>query len=396
MKTLSSGRLLNILDYALSSLHRKWAKNLTVLLAFTLVIFFFSSLQLMNRSLSELSLRIFSTAPDITLQQMSAGRQVHIHEDVKKKLGTIFGITGVRERIWGYYFDESNGANYTVIGMDDFAKESKNHHWIGLSQGRLPKPGERGKVIISEAVQKKLELGNRKFFTLFRPDLSQISFETLGIFDNSYDIITGDTILMSKDDARTLFDLPKGFTTDLLISVGNPLETYTIAEKISSRLPGVRVVTRDQILKTYKVVFSWRNGLGSICLLSGLLAFVILAWDKATGLSHEELREVGILKVLGWQSHDLILLRMSEAGIISILAFLFGYLLSWVHVVYLDGTLFRPIFLGWSILRPSFSLVPPFQLTDMLLVFSISVIPYLCATSVPAWRSAVVRADSVI
>jgi len=40
--------------------------------------------------------------------------------------------------------------------------------------------------------------------------------------------------------------------------------------------------------------------------------------------------------------------------------------------------------------------VPPFAIDDVLLVFSISVIPYLCATAVPAWRAASVRADSVI
>jgi ABC-type lipoprotein release transport system permease subunit len=67
-----------------------------------------------------------------------------------------------------------------------------------------------------------------------------------------------------------------------------------------------------------------------------------------------------------------------------------------MHVVFLDGTLFRPVFLGWSVVRPVFSLVPPLAVDDLLLVFSLSVVPYLCATAVPAWRAATVRADSVI
>ncbi len=344
----------------------------------------------------ELSQRLFLTAPDITVQQMSAGRQISIDKKEKNKLAAIFGIKMITDRIWGYYFDESNGANYTVIGMDDIMKQVDLLRWIGLSHGRLPESGEQGKVILSKNIQNNLGLGERKFFSLFRPDLSQITFETIGIFNNKWDIITGDTMLMSEDDARRLFNIRKNNVTDLLVYVGNPLETDTIAQKISSLLPGVRVITRDQILKTYQVVFNWRNGLGTICFLSSLLAFIILAWDKASGFSHEELREVGILKILGWQSRDLIVLRLSEALIVSLLAFICGYLLAWVHVVYFHGSLFRPIFLGWSVLKPAFSFVPSFNLTDAMLVFSVSVIPYLCATSIPAWRSAVVRTDSVI
>jgi ABC-type lipoprotein release transport system permease subunit len=231
---------------------------------------------------------------------------------------------------------------------------------------------------------------------LFRPDLSQASFETVGLFDRKGDILTGDLILMTLPDARDLFAISEGLVTDLLVYVANPNEIETIAVKISEKLPGSRVITRNQILKTYKVVFNWRSGLGTICLLTALAAFVILAWDKASGLSQEEMKEVGILKILGWQTNDIIFLRFCESLSVSFLAFLTGYLLAWMHVAFLGGTLFRPVFLGWSVVRPVFSLVPPFAVEDLLLVFSISVIPYLCATAVPAWRAATVRADSVI
>ena len=390
------GRLLNILDYALYSLRRKFLKNVSIFIIFTLVIFLFASFQLVSRALTEAAQTILATAPDITVQQMSAGRQVGIASSARTQLAPIFGIKQIDERIWGYYFDESNGANYTIIGLPTLTKDSFDTHLFGLSEGRLPAAGKRGEVVISEHVRRHLQLGNRKNFSLFRPDLTQISFATVGMFAGKGDMLTADLIVMHLADARDLFTITDGFVTDLLVSVANPNEVETIAQKIAEKLPGSRVVTRNQILKTYKVVFNWRSGLGTICLLTALLSFVILAWDKASGLSQEEIKEVGILKILGWQTGDIILLRFCESLSVALLAFFSGYLLAWVHVVFFNGALFRPVFLGWSVVRPVFSLVPPLAAEDLLLIFALSVIPYLCATAVPAWRAATVRADSVI
>jgi len=392
----SLGRLLNILDYALYSLKRKLFKNASVFTIFTLVVFLFGSFQLVSKALTEAAEKILVTAPDITVQQMSAGRQISIAVSAQNELAEIFGINKIDERIWGYYFDEDNGANYTVIGVQTPYADSPETALFGLAEGRLPAAGEQGKVVISENIRRHLQLGNRKHFSLFKPDLSQASFETVGQFDRTGDILTADLILMNLTDARDLFAISKGFVTDLLVHVANPNEIETVAVKISEKLPGSRVITKNQILKTYKVVFNWRSGLGTICLLTALAAFVILAWDKASGLSQEEIKEVGILKILGWQTSDIIFLRFCESLSVAFLAFLAGYLLAWVHVVFFDAALFRPVFLGWSVVRPVFSLVPPFAIDDVLLVFSISVIPYLCATAVPAWRAASVRADSVI
>lgn len=390
------GRLLNILDYALYSLRRKSLKNVSIFIIFTLVIFLFASFQLVSRALTDAAQTILATAPDITVQQMLAGRQVGIASSAKTQLVPIFGIKHIEERIWGYYFDEGNGANYTIIGLPTLTNDSRDTRLFGLAEGRLPAGDKQGEVVISENVRHHLQLGKRKNFSLFRPDLTQISFVTVGTFAGKGDILTADLMLMHLADARDLFAITDGFVTDLLVSVANPGEVETIARKIAEKLPGSRVITRNQILKTYKVVFNWRSGLGTICLLTALSAFVILAWDKASGLSQEEIKEVGILKIVGWQTGDIILLRFCESLSVALLAFFSGYLLAWMHVVFFNGALFRPVFLGWSIVRPVFSLVPRLAADDLLLIFSMSVIPYLCATAVPAWRAATVRADSVI
>lgn len=387
-------RQLNLLDYALSSLHRKRLKNTGILLVFSAVIFLFSSVQLMTRGLGETAEAVLKNAPDITVQQLSAGRQVDLDISAIDSLSSVFGISGINDRIWGYYFDESNGANYTVVGlrMDQLPENMLPM----LEEGRRPESSGKGEVIISDSVRESMGLGSRRNFSLFRPDLSMMSFSVSGSFSEDTSIVTADTMLMPLEDARELFGMQPTKVTDLLVNVGNPREIDTIAAKIAGKIPGSRVITRNQILKTYSVVFSWRSGFGSVCLLAVLAAFVILAYDKASGLTREDQREVGILKILGWRATDVMAVRFWESGIVSLMALALGYSFSWVHVVWGSGILFEPLLLGWSVLKPQISFVPSFSLNELLLIFSVTVLPYLCATVIPAWRSAVIRPDSVV
>jgi len=389
-------RQLNILDYGISSLVRRKLKNSGIFMVFSAVIFLLASFQLMTGALTRTADIILVTVPDITVQQMEAGRQVAISSDSVKKLKKLFGIRKKITRIWGYYFDESNGANYTVMGLDfSIINPDKQLH-LSLASGHFPVGGERGKVVLGPAVIKNMDLGKRRNFSLFRPDLSMASFEMVGLFSNETALVSDDLIVMSLEDASDLFGMGEGMVTDLMIQVGNASEIDNIAQKIADLLPGSRVLTRSQIRKTYNVVFGWRSGFGSVCLLTSLVAFVILAWDKASGLSQEEKKEVGILKMLGWQTSDIMAVRFWESCVVSLLSFLVGYSLAWVHVVWYNGYLFRPVLLGWSVLKPTFTVLPVISGTDILLIFSFSVIPYLGATVVPAWRSAIVRPDSVI
>ena len=227
-------------------------------------------------------------------------------------------------------------------------------------------------------------------------DLSLKSFLSSGTFNGETSMVTDDLIIMDLNAARDLFGVQDDQITDLLVDVANPLEVDNIADKIGERLDGVRVVTRERIGKTYRVAFGWRSGFGLACLFGAVAAFFIFAWDKASGLTPAQQQEVAVLKVLGWQTEDIITLRFWESVIISISAFGLGYLAAWIHLLFFNGLLFRHLLLGWSVLKPPLSLVPVFSFADLLIIFSLSMLPYLAATVIPAWHSATIRPDSVI
>ena len=386
---------LNILDYSLASLWRRRLKNMSILVVFTGVIFLVASFQMVTQALTEKAELALRSAPEITLQKMSAGRQVAIPLHYAQKLSSLYGIRDIVPRIWGYYFDELQGANYTVMGIDVRRMPLADKLQLTLQEGEAGLD-QRGGVVVGNSVKGIIDIKGGNLLTLFRPDLSLVSFTVNGVFKQETGILTDDLIAMHIDDARSLFDIPENMATDLCVYVTNKSEISTIAKKIAALLPDTRVLTRNQINKTYQVVFGWRSGFASVCLLTALTAFVILAWDKASGLSPEEKREISILKILGWETSDILGIRFWEGFLVSGLAFIIGCTLAYIHVIFFQASLFRPMMIGWSVIFPSLKLAPSFDAANFLLIFCFSVLPYLAATIIPAWRSASVPADSAL
>ena len=411
---------LNLLDFALSSLWRRRWKNAGVLLVFTGVIFLLSSFHLVNRALEERAAAALTHAPDIVIQQMSAGRQESIPLAYQERLGGLFGIKKVVPRIWGYYFDEVRLANYTVIGIDPEGMPLTEHLGETLAVGEFPGPARptaadpatapiidheitpsaNGHGVPAAAVggliAATMDLAPGSYFSLFRPDLTLKTFTVSGVFKGSTDLLTADLIAVELGQARDLFQIAPGLVTDLCVYVHNPAEVANMARRIAERLPDTRVLTREQIGRTYQAVFGWRSGMAAVCLLAALAAFAILAWDKASGLSPEERREVAILKIIGWETPDLLAVRAYEALTVAGGALLLGLALAWVHVLYFEAALFRPVLVGWSAIYPAFALAPRPQLGDLLLLFTLTVPPYLAATVIPTWRSAAVPAEDAL
>jgi len=133
-----------------------------------------------------------------------------------------------------------------------------------------------------------------------------------------------------------------------------------------------------------------------VILSGGLMAFAILAWDKASGLSAEERREIGILKAIGWETSDVILMKFWEGTALSLSSFFVGVLLGYIHVFFLSGALFEPVLKGWSVLYPKYKLVPFISAYQLVTLFFLTVVPYTVATIVPSWRAATIDPDAVM
>jgi len=367
----------NIIEFTLSSLVRRKGKNMALVVVYTLVVFLLASVMLFTHSIKREASLVLEDAPEILVQRLIAGRHDLIPVSYIDPIEKIRGVQSVRGRLWGYYYDQGNGANYTLV-------VDKDRH------------SESGSILVGSGVSRNL-VGKEHGTLPFKGyDGNYLFLKIKDVFSSKSELVSSDLILISEEDFRKLFAIPKEYVTDLSLNVRNAKELPTIAAKIVQLLPDTRPILRDEILRTYDAVFDWRGGLIIVILMGAVVAFIIFAWDKAAGLSAEEKREIGILKGIGWETADVLQMKFWEGVVVSLSSFLMGVLLAYLHVFFTSSTLFEPALKGWSVLYPDFKLTPFIDAYQVATLFFLTVIPYTVATIVPSWRAATIDPDLVM
>lgn len=366
-----------ILDFALASLLRRKAKNVSLFAVYTLLIAVLASLIFFVQALKREAALVLAEAPDMVVQRMVAGRHDLIPVGYAAAISEIRGVSSVTPRLWGYYYDPVFKANYTLLVSN-------------------AEPLQPGGIIIGSGVARnqRITTGDLLNFRSYRgiPLLLNVN----AILPHHSELVAADLVLMSHKDFQAMFNLPQGVATDLAVTVANPRELITVANKVAARFPDTRPILKSELLRTYDSLFDWRGGMIVVMLGVAVLCFMIFAWDKASGLSAEERREIGILKSIGWETGDVLLLKFWEGLAISLSAFVAGVLLAYLHVFFSSATLFSHALKGWAVLYPQFRLVPVISGYQLAVLFSLSVLPYTAATIIPSWLAATIAPDAAM
>lgn len=366
-----------LLEYCLAALARRPGKHLLLLSVYALIVFLLSSTLLFTQAMRQESARVLAESPELIVQRLVAGRHDLIPAHYLASLTRIRGVSDGHGRLWGYFYDPAVRANYTLM---------------------VPRldPPPAGEIHLGAGVARTRGLGLGDYLSLRSARGEPFAPRVTGVLDGRTELVSSDLILMHPDDFRHFFALPPEHFTDLVLEVRNPREVRKVAEKIIQALPDTRPILREEILRTYDAVFGWRQGMVFLVLSGALLAFAILAWDRAAGLSAEERREIGILKAIGWETREVIAMKLWEGAALSLMAFLIGYLLAYLHVFHLSATLFAPVLKGWAVLYPSFTPTPFIDGLQVATLFFFTVFPYMVAILIPIWRVAITDPDQVM
>lgn len=365
------------MDFTISSLLRRKGKNISLVMVYATIVFLIASVLFFASAIRKEAETVLQNTPELIVQRLVIGRHDLIPLDYIETIQSIPGVRDVRGRLWGYYFHQASGANYTVMATNDFKIESDE-------------------ALIGSGVARTWETIREKQLYFRDAERNPFILKIKDVLSADQDLVSSDLILVTEDTFRRLFGVPPGLATDLVASVRNSREAETIAEKLYVLLPDTRPILKNDILRTYQSLFDWRSGYVLVLLSGSMLAFFIFAWDKATGLSAEERSEIGILKALGWDTADILKLKFWEGLIICLSAFLLGVIAAYIHVFLAHAPFFEHALKGWAVLYPAVKLKPEVSFYQLAVIFALTVMPYTFATIVPAWRVSIMDPEKVM
>ncbi|QDF29767.1 ABC transporter permease [Halarcobacter anaerophilus] len=386
-----------LIEYAINSLLRQKFKNIFILIVFTFLTALLCSIFFISNSIKYELNSTLKSLPQITVQKLKAGRHYDIDTSAVDEILNIAGVQDAVARVWGYYYFENAGVNFSVIGIDEFENQYKESLNKVVKEFDFSKAQESSSMIIGTGVKKVLDENYYKeYFNFIKPDGTFKKVNIAGVFQDNLELESNDTILLPKELAMEIFGMEENKATDIVVKVANPEEIFTVASKIKLLYPDTRVITNKELEISYQNIFDYKGGVFLALFIVSIFTFFIIIYDKASGLSSEEKKEIGILKAIGWKVEDVLKEKFYESFIISFISYILGILIAFTFVYIFNAPLLREIFTGYSQLKTSFELPFVLDFNTLFLVFFLSVPIYIAATIVPSWRSATIETDKVI
>ena len=384
-----------LIGFAISSLFRRGAKSFFTIFIFTALIFLLSSILFISNSIKEELFITLKSLPQITVQKLQAGRHTNIEISKVDTLLKLNGVQSAIPRIWGYYYFEKAGVNFSVVGIDSFDKQYKSSFENVVED--IDFDQLKDSMVVGVGVKKTLSENYYKdYFNFILPNGELKKVKIASTFKSSTALESNDIILMPKDLVLEIFGMHISEVTDIVLEIANPEEIPTIQAKIKNLFPDTRVITNSDLRVSYQNIFDYKSGMFLALFIVSAFTFFMIVYDKASGLSSEEKREIGILKALGWKIDDVLKAKFYEAFAVSFISFLIGVILALFFVYTLQAPILRDIFIGYSRLKPAFDLPFVLDFQTLFLLFFLTIPLYIAAIIIPSWRVASMNADEVM
>ncbi len=388
---------LYLIEFAINSLLRQKFKNIFILIVLIFLTSLIASIFFISNSIKYELNTTLKTLPQITIQKLKAGRHYDMNLNDVDEILNIAGVTDAIPRVWGYYYFANMGTNFSIIGIDEFENQYKQTLVEATKTNDFTKALDENSMIVGEGVKKALEENYyKKYFNFIKPDGTFKKVNIGGVFKSSTNLESNDTILLPKQIALEIFGMKEDKITDIVVKVANPEEIPTVASKIRIIFPDARVITNKDLEISYQNIFDYKSGMFLALFVVSIFTFFIIVYDKASGISSEEKREIGVLKALGWKIEDVLKEKFYESFIISFLGYIIGILIALSFVYIFNAPLLSNIFTGYSELKTDFELPFLIDYNTLFLIFFLTVPIYIASTIIPSWRSATIETDKVL
>jgi ABC-type lipoprotein release transport system permease subunit len=394
----------NLASYALGNVLKYRTRSVAIILALFISTSILCSVEFIREGVVRDVSASVDEGPDIVIQRLIGGRQVPIPDSWITNVTNTTGVRTATPRVWGYS-DVGSGSLLTVMGVN--ATEYGN--MIGtvgtdiMDDGRFLNESDYRKMIVghgivdmmaASAMPLQVQVGT--LLSLITYDDELVEFEVIGIFDSDSQIYNYDMILTDLGSAREVLGYENSTFTDIAVWTNFGSDLNSVAFRLDTGIAEARVLTSDAISDSMLKTYTGRAGVTALLWLVVLLAVVLLAFTASSAGSEEARREVGLLKALGFDTVDVLEIRMFESITLSLLGVSLGISFAIIFDFILGAPLLAGYILGWGLVLLPGGIPLAISLSTIFTVYAVGLIPILVAAVVPSWRNAITEPDVVL
>lgn len=243
------------------------------------------------------------------------------------RLSQIDGIEAITASIQAWSFD--SGKFKVIAGIDPDSPAIGPAMFVNwVSEGNFFRSGESGVAVVEKHYANSYGIK-----TGGSVEISGESFLITGkVAVKEGSQLAAPNFFLPIEDVRRLTGLEKNAVNAVYIRLQQASDTKNITDKISGAIPGIKVSSPDSSLSVADSLFSLSERFIWLISIVIVAVAVFLIFKTVTSSISERIREIGIMKAVGWTSGNirgqLTLETLIQAAAGGVLGVITGTLLS--------------------------------------------------------------------
>lgn len=315
-------------------------------------------------------------------------------------LETLPNVETFFPRSWGYInhiADDGSVKAFVVMGMDPSRIKAERLVGAVIRKGRALNTDDENRGIIGEALAAAFDctIGDTiEISASNRRDVVQV--EVVGLFTSAVQIYTADLLLVTRDTANNILGyLDEDECSDIVIYLKNPNLQDVVSQKITDAIDGARPLTKTVIQSLTQQSFGQKSGFFYLLWFIMLINTVIIAWSLLGQISFSMKKEIGILKAIGWDTGDIMVLKTFETLTIAVASVLTG-LIAGIGYMLADAPGMKRLIIGWADIYPDYPIPLYIDGQTVIMIALLGILPVLAGMIVPVWRIGTIDPDEAI
>ncbi len=387
-------KVAGIFTVALNNLTRHKLRTTVVVLCLVVILTPFVSALSVLDGLKKEALISVQKGADLYVTMDMYGRNGIIPIEMADQFSGIENVEKVVPRVISRIYVEGRIAVLLGIPIEEMKQN------IRIIKGELPDEGE---VVIGKALAKALQLDVGSNISLgvrvtaivdHRPYIMKQVYRVSGVFDSDTSIWSSDLILMSIDDALSIYEM-EDFVSDIAVYV-KPGKTQEVAEKIQQQNAYFRIQSKALTKQYVQRGFNRRGGIFVLLYtFAFVLAIPVMLVVSGTGLT-ERKKEVAVLKATGWQTEEVIQMVFFENTIVAFISAPISILVSYIWMKMLNGLFIAQMFIAEIDIVAPFKIPVYFSAGTFFISLLFSLVITLVGSIYSTWKTSVTPPAEVL